>query len=87
MESSVHCAQQSSATFPSCLKSPVTSKTVSLSESAEHEDTEEAMVQETAALLASLSDVILSPIKAPKVSNVEQSDALSNNTEVSLRMH
>lgn len=57
---------------------------VSLEAGEESKDEEEAMVQETAELLASLSDVILSPIKPPKInSNSDQeSDANRNTTEV-----
>ena len=86
--SSVACAQQSPPPSQSLSHNhPDDEDVVSSKGTVEGQDTEEAMMQETAALLASLSDVILSPIKTPKVSGNEESDILHNNTEVSGSIH
>ena len=53
-----------------------------LSSSVDDERTEEALIQETATLLASLSDVILSPIKAPRIDTSEKSSEVLNESEV-----
>ena len=50
----------------------------------EENDREKAMIQKTAALLASLSDVILSPIKTHKVETNQESNVLCSTMEVSL---
>ena len=82
--SSIACARQSPPPSQSSpLKHSGYEDIVSSKGTVESKDTEEAMMQETAALLASLSDVILSPIKTPKVSSNEESDVLCNKTEVS----
>lgn len=72
-------AIQDSPTFPSrsFLKTAV-----SLSTNVDTEHTEAALMQETAALLASLSDVILSPAKAPKMDRTQQSYEVCNESEV-----
>ncbi len=51
--------------------------------------TEAALMQETAALLASLSDVILSPAKAPtcKMDISQQSYEVYNESEVHIRLN
>ena len=56
--------------------------TVSLSTNVDTEYTEAALMQETAALLASLSDVILSPAKSPKMDITQQSYEVCNESEV-----
>ena len=70
---------QESSTFPS---HPFLKTTVSLSSNVESERTEAALMQETAALLASLSDVILSPAKAPKMDTIQQPYEVYNESEV-----
>ena len=64
------------------LSDPFLKAAVSLSTAVENEPTEAALMQETAALLASLSDVILSPVKAPKMDTSQQSYEVYNESEV-----
>lgn len=70
---------QDSSTF---LSHPFLKTAVSLSANVESEPTEAELVQETAALLASLSDVILSPAKAPEMDTSQQSYEVYNESEV-----
>lgn len=64
------------------LSDPFLKAAVSLSTAVESEPTEAALMQETAALLASLSDVILSPVKALKMDTSQQSYEVYNESEV-----
>ena len=73
--------QQNLESSPSSL--PADSEKTSLTADEEN-DREKAMIQETAALLASLSDVILSPIKTHKVETNQESNVLCSTMEVSL---
>ena len=66
-------------------KKSVLGKAVSLASNVENTDEEEAMVKETAELLASLSDVILSPIKAPKTNSNNNQDFDVAQTELEVR--
>lgn len=59
---------------------------VSSSTNVENDDTEAVLMQETAALLASLSDVILSPIKAPKMDTSQEPYEVYNESEVRLKL-
>ena len=70
---------QDNSTFPSrsFLKTAVSSST-----NVDTEHTEAALMQETATLLASLSDVILSPAKVPKMDITQQSYEVCNKSEV-----
>ena len=70
-------------------KRSVFGEAASLAANVENTDEEEAMVKETAELLASLSDVILSPIKAPKTNsnNNQDSDAAQTKLEVRFKVY
>ena len=82
---SFETVQQNFKYSQTSLLDSVNDETISLTSDAENNDTEKAMIQETAALLASLSDVILSPIKSHKAESIrEESDVLHGTMEVSL---
>lgn len=77
--------RSSTSQLPLVSKKSVLGEAVSLVANVENNDEEQAMVQETAELLASLSDVILSPIKVPKTNgnNNQEFDAAQTQLEVS----
>lgn len=66
-------------------KKSVLGDAVSLAANVENTDEEEAMVKETAELLASLSDVILSPIKTFKTNSNNNQDSDAAQTELEVR--
>ena len=82
---SFETVQQNFKYSQTSLLDSVNDETISLTSDAENNDTEKAMIQETAALLASLSDVILSPIKSHKAESIRaESDVLCGTMEVSV---
>ena len=85
MTGSLETVQQDLKSSQTSLLDSVNDETVCLTSDAENNDREKVMIQETAALLASLSDVILSPIKSHKAESLqEESDVLCGTMEVSL---
>ena len=83
--SSLSCAQHCSTTSQtSAFAHPEVDEVAT---DVEDKDREDAMMKETAALLASLSDVILSPIKTPQVNRNQESDDICSKREVRLKSH